>query len=337
MIQQLEKLAKKIDQVGDSLGVKLCYEIPIEIIYQRKKYPIFVYSIGTQKPSAPVLFITGGIHGLEKIGAQLAWSFLKTTIDKLNWDQSLRFIFKNIRLVVIPLVNPVGYSYQMRSNGNGVDLMRNSPIVARDKVPFLLGGHAFSKKLPWYQGRENQMEMENLALKEIFLKETKKSNCVISLDFHSGFGMKDRIWFPFSYKKEPFDHLPELYSLISLFESSHPYHVYQIEPQSKSYMINGDMWDFLFIKLKEINAASVYLPLTLEMGSWAWVKKNPLQLLMRDGVFNPIKEHRLKRTYRRHHLLFDFFLKSLQSYEHWTKQSLILREKSKRLALEKWY
>jgi len=337
MIQQLEKIAKKIDKARDSFEVTVSYDIPTEIAFKNQKYPIYVYSIGSQKPSAPVLFITGGVHGLEKIGAQLAWSLLKTTLDKLQWDQSLQYVFNSVRLVIVPLVNPVGYFHQMRSNGNGVDLMRNAPIIATTKTPFLIGGQTFSKKLPWYQGAGQQLEIENLVLKEAFLKETKKSKCVISIDFHSGFGMKDRIWFPYSYKPEPFDDLPEMYSLITLFENSHPYHIYQIEPQSKSYMMNGDMWDYLFSKFKESNPNATYIPLTLEMGSWIWVKKNPLQLFTPGGVFNPIKEHRLKRTYRRHHLFFDFLLKALLSNEVWSFQNFPLREKNKKLAMAKWY
>lgn len=337
MIQQLEKLTKKLDQSKNSLGVPLSYDVLNEIVYKNKRYPIYRFCIGSQKPSAPVLFVTGGFHGLEKIGVQLAWSLLKTTLDKLQWDQSLQYVLKSIRLVIIPLLNPVGYFHQTRCNGNGVDLMRNSPVIAEAKVPFLVGGQTFSNKLPWYQGSRDQLELENIALKNAFLHETKKSQCVISIDFHSGFGLKDRVWFPFSYKPEPFDNLSELYSLINLFENSHPYHIYQIEPQTKGYMLNGDMWDYLFLKFKEVNAGVTYIPLTLEMGSWMWVKKNPLQLFTREGAFNPIKEHRLKRTYRRHHLFFDFLLKALQSHESWSNQDTLLKEKNKKLAIKKWY
>lgn len=337
MIDQLEKIAKKLDQASDSLGVPLSYEVLTHITYKNQRYPIYMYSLGSQKPSAPVLFVTGGVHGLEKIGVQLAWSLLKTTLDKLNWDHSLQYVLRSIRLVIVPLLNPAGYYHQMRSNGNGVDLMRNSPIIAEEKTPFLVGGQTYSNKLPWYQGNHGQMEAENLALSKAFLKETKKSQCVISIDFHSGFGLKDRLWFPFSYKPEPFDDLSAMYSLMTLFEESHPYHIYQIEPQTKGYMLNGDMWDYLFLKFKEVNAEATYIPLTLEMGSWIWVKKNPLQLFTREGVFNPVKEHRLKRTYRRHHLFFDFLLKALQSNEAWADHDTNLKAKNKKLAIKKWY
>jgi hypothetical protein len=262
---------------------------------------------------------------------------MKTTIDRLVWDHALRDLFKNIRLVFVPLVNPYGYYHLSRANPNGVDLMRNSPVKAIDKVPFLLGGHRYSNKLPWYQGSLGQLELENQVLEKVFLREVAASNCVISIDFHSGFGMKDRLWFPFSFTKTPFDHLPEMQALTHLFEQTHPYHIYQIEPQSKGYLLNGDMWDYLFLKFKEKNNKSVYIPLTLEMGSWSWVRKNPLQIFSRDGAFNPVKEHRLKRTYRRHHLLFDFLLRALYSNDVWSKLDVGLKSKHEQIAMERWY
>lgn len=337
MIQDLVKISKKMEKLRDRVPVELSYDIANIIAYHRFKYPIYTFTIGSKKSTAPVLFITGGVHGLEKIGAQLAWSLLKTTLDKLQWDRSLQQVFESIRMVFIPLLNPVGYIHQMRSNGNGVDLMRNSPIAAETKVPFLLGGQRLSNKLPWYQGIDQQMEIENLVLQDVFLAETKNSACVISVDLHSGFGLRDRIWFPFSYKQEPFDDIAPLYSLFSLFEQTYPYHVYHIEPQSFSYMMNGDMWDYLYIKWKEHQKKAVFIPLTLEMGSWNWVRKNPWQLFTRGGIFNPIKEHRLKRTYRRHHLFFDFLLRALHSHPVWSSHPTESQEGLLKLAKSKWY
>ncbi len=339
MIKDLVKISKKIDKLRGSLPVELSYDIASIIAYKNFKYPIYSYSIGSKKPTAPVLFITGGVHGLEKIGAQLTWSLLKTTLDKLQWDKSLQFTLQSARIVIMPLINPVGYNHHMRSNGNGVDLMRNSPVTATQRAPFLLGGQRISQKIPWYQGKPGSMEMENLVLQNVFTEETKYSECVISLDLHSGFGFKDRIWFPFSYKQEPFDEITKLFSLITLFENTYPYHIYHFEPQAKSYMMNGDMWDYLYLNLKEKNPKTTYIPLTLEMGSWLWVKKNPLQLFSRDGIFNPVKEHRIKRTYRRHHLLFDFLLKALTSHELWSsaESSSFQDEQLLQLAKQKWY
>lgn len=336
MISDLEKLIRLID--SDSyLKSTITARQLTEVSFKNSHYPIHAFTLGSKDPKAPVLFIAGGVHGLERIGAQLAWSLLKTTIERMIWDHSLRHLLEHIRIVVLPLVNPVGYHHYMRSNGHGVDLMRNSPTQAIDSVPFLVGGQRFSNRLPWFQGKENILEIESQVLIDLFLKEASQSASVISVDFHSGFGMKDRLWFPFSYTKKPFDHLAEMNALAHLFEQTHPYHIYQIEPQSKGYLLNGDLWDYLFLEFKKMNPLGIFLPMTLEMGSWTWVRKNPLQLLSKHGAFNPIKEHRVKRTYRRHHLLFDFLLKATFSNEIWSQLDSIQKTKHEHLGLNRWY
>jgi hypothetical protein len=336
MIADLQKLSRLIERdsfLKQTIQCKTLAEVP----YQGALYPLMAFALGSKDPASPVLFLTGGVHGLEKIGAQLAWSLLKTTMDRLIWDKSLRELFRNIRLVVIPMVNPVGCSHFTRSNGHGVDLMRNSPVRAVDRVPFLLGGQRYSNKLPWYQGQEGVLELENQVLVSYFQEQTSKSRCVVAVDFHSGFGMRDRLWFPFSYTTAPFDDLPEMHALTQLFEQTHPYHVYKVEPQSNGYLLNGDIWDHLFLEFKKHTQNATFLPLTLEMGSWTWVRKNPLQLFSRQGAFNPIKEHRVKRTYRRHHLLFDFLLKAVNSHEIWSNLQTGQRDKHQRFAMERWY
>jgi hypothetical protein len=149
--------------------------------------------------------------------------------------------------------------------------------------------------------------------------------------------VKDRLWFPYSYTAQPFHYFPEMHAFARLFEQTHPYHIYKIEPQSEGYLLNGDIWDYIFLDFKNKNPQSVYLPLTLEMGSWVWVKKNPLQVFSRHGIFNPMKEHRMKRTYRRHHLLYDFLLKSLYSHPAWSDLDTKGRIHNTVAATERWY
>jgi hypothetical protein len=336
MVADLEKLVRLINR-EEVLRRNIETEIVQEVDYRGDRFPIYCFKIGTKKTNAPVLFITGGVHGLERIGAQLAWSLLKTTIDRYLWDKALQELLSHIRLVVMPLINPVGYKHFMRSNGRGVDLMRNSPINAKEPTPFMLGGQSYSASLPWYRGSSEALEPESEALIKTFKLEAFESPCVISVDFHSGFGLKDRLWFPFSFTETLFDHFSEMHALANLFEQTHPYHIYKIEPQSKGYLLNGDLWDFLYLEYLKQNKLGVFIPLTLEMGSWSWVRKNPLQLFSKHGAFNPIKEHRIKRTYRRHHLLFDFLLKAVNSNEIWAKLDEQNKAHHRNLGLEKWY
>ncbi len=335
MHQDLEKLIESI-QKNEKLNSLVRIKNQPSIDFKGLSFPLSSFTLGSEEPTAPTLILTGGVHGIERIGAELCLSLLKTTLEKITWDESFRQLLKSIRLVFFPLVNPAGYFNFTRSNGNGVDLMRNSPVDATEKVHFLLGGQRFSKILPWYRGEVGVVEKENQVLFERFNQDCQKSNCVISIDFHSGFGLKDRLWFPYSKTRQPFEHLAEMHSLTSLFERTHPYHIYQIEPQSEGYLLHGDIWDHLYMEFLK-NNKGVYLPLTLEMGSWMWVKKNPLQLISRAGLFNPIKDHRTKRIYRRHHILFDFVLRALHSYPVWAQLGKIDREQQQSLAMKRWY
>lgn len=336
MLDALEKiyeLSKGETSFKDLISAEIC----TDIVHARKTYPIYSFEIGSKDPTAPVLFLVGGVHGLERIGSQLAWSLLKTTIDRLLWDETLKLVFEKIKLVCIPLLNPYGYTHFSRSNPNGVDLMRNSRVIATEDTPYLLGGHRYTNKIPWFQGEKGILEKELQFLEKIFNRTTDKSSTIISLDFHSGFGMVDRLWFPFSYTSKPFTQLSQLHALIYLFEQTHPYHIYKIEPQSEGYLLNGDIWDQLFLETHQRNPGKIFIPLTLEMGSWNWVRKNPLQIFSKQGIFNPMKEHRIKRTYRRHHLLFDFLLKATYSQSAWTGLDQHNQIRNENLALKRWY
>lgn len=302
-----------------------------DVSYKDKTYPLVSVHYGN--PKAPTLLLTGGIHGLERIGAQLTLSLLNSFHTRLSWDKTLKDMLNHVHVVFLPLANPVGFFNTTRSNGNAVDLMRNAEIESSEKVPSLLGGHRKYKWLPWHRGFEVQKETQFIidTVKDILLE----SNTLISLDSHSGFGIRDQLWFPFAYSKKAFTQILELFLLFKLFRKSFPSHVYKIEPQSKNYMTHGDIWDYCFENIRKPN--QIFLPITLEMGSWIWVKKNPLQIFSKSGLFNPIKSHRIHRTLRRHRPLFDFLLHALISNEHWTEINSEIRNFTEQQALKKYY
>lgn len=90
------------------------------------------------------------------------------------------------------MVNPVGIMLGTRSNGNGVDLMRNSPIKCSGERT-LYSGHRLSPRLPWYQGSPEIMETEALALCDMVRRFVFPSKLAFVLDLHSGFGIHDRL------------------------------------------------------------------------------------------------------------------------------------------------
>lgn len=297
-----------------------------------KLFPIYKICVGSEDPQAPVLSLIGGVHGLERIGAQVVISLLSSVLKIQLWDQSLQELLKNIRLVFIPTVNPWGIYNRRRSNANGVDLMRNSPVIADNSgVPWMLGGQRYSSKLPWYQGETFQEECK-LVL-DALKTETQASRFAMSLDIHSGFGLQDQIWFPFAKTSTPFPDLAEVYRFKNFFETAHPYHFYKIEPQT--YRTHGDLWDHLYSELR--TSERYYLPLTLELGSWIWVKKNPLQLFSKEGLFHPLRPHRHRRILRRHWTLFDFMMRMANSHQTWSQLEPLEKAKAHAHGLELWY
>jgi hypothetical protein len=217
----------------------------------------------------------------------------------------------------MPLINPGGMWQSTRSNPQGVDLMRNSPIEAEGKVPFLLGGHRISPRLPWYRGAAGaEMERENQVLCRFVQDELLSHPFSIAVDCHSGFGSRDRVWFPHAYSGHPMTHLAEILALEELFQKTHPNNQYLFEPQSKQYKTHGDVWDYLYLQSQQ-DKNKTFLPLTLEMGSWIWVRKNPRQLFSLHGMFNPIIEHRLHRVLRRHTVWLDFVMRAACGYDNW--------------------
>jgi hypothetical protein len=303
----------------------------------KHRLPLLAVSFGNPDPAAPVLGIYGGIHGLERIGAQVALQLLHSFQELLLWDQVSQETLKKIRVVFFPIVNPLGTYRLRRANPQGVDLMRNAPVDAANAT-FLVGGHRISPKLSWYRGPEGEpMQPESQALVDFTMKETFGSSRVITLDFHSGFGVVDQLWFPYASSLAPFPHLPELFALKEAFERTQPHHVYKIEQQAKNYTTHGDLWDHLHFEYLKKNPQGVYLPLTIEMGSWVWVKKNPWQIFNALGPFNPMVPHRLKRILRRHHALFDFLIRALISHEIWVPRHEEQRLKHQTRALELCY
>lgn len=281
--------------------------------------PIYSFAFGPEDPNLPGFAVIGGVHGVERIGTNLALSFLKTVRELLQWDQSFEILLKKSRLVVLPLLNPAGMYARTRANANGVDLMRNAPIDAdeRPRLP-LVGGHRLSAKLPWFRGHKGQaIEAEAAALLALVKRELFPRPFSISIDLHSGFGMLDRVWFPYAHSRRIIDQLPLVHALKTRLDLSLPNHIYVVEPQSHQYITHGDLWDHLYLAQRQAHPERSFLPLTLEMGSWLWIKKNPKQVFSTLGIFNPIVPHRIQRTLRRHLPLLDFLAKATASYTRW--------------------
>lgn len=301
-----------------------------------QRFPIYQVALGNPAPEVPAIGFFGGVHGLERIGADVVIAFLHHLVMRLPWDSTLQRQLEHLRLVFMPVVNPGGMWQGTRANPRGVDLMRNAPVDAAEAVAPLVGGQRLSARLPWYRGAaQADMELESRAVCELAAAELLARPFSIALDCHSGFGVRDRIWFPYAHTRAPFAHLAEMHALQEVFTGSHHHHPYLFEPQSRQYLAHGDLWDFLHLRARA-TPERVFLPLTLEMGSWLWVKKNPRQLFSRDGLFNPLIAHRQQRVLRRHLPLLDFLCRATCSYAGWLPRDGARTAHHAR-ALDAWY
>jgi hypothetical protein len=302
-------------------------------------FPLVAFRFGPADPGLPVFALFGGVHGLERIGTQVVLSWLRTLVEMSRWDRVTQDMLANTRLVMIPLVNPVGMYLRRRANGNRVDLMRNAPARAEGLAGWhLFGGHRLSPRLPWYQGEAGSpMEVEARAVCEFVRREIFPARTALSLDVHSGYGQIDRLWFPYAKSRVPLPDLPEALALKHLLDRAFPHHVYHVEPQSRQYLAHGDLWDYLYDGYRATQPGGRYLPFTLEMGSWLWVKKNWTQAFSALGLFNPRLPHRVRRTLRRHLFLFDLFHRAARSPEAWAELAEAERERLQKQGLEQWY
>lgn len=331
-LPELAQLERLIASAGGELEVRIECTVP----HEGQELPVYVLALGTPAPEAPAVGFFGGVHGLERIGTRVVIAFLHNLVARLRWDAALHGLLARVRVVCMPLVNPGGMARGTRANPAGVDLMRNAPVEAADPVPFLVGGHRISAGLPWYRGRADApMEPESRALCAAVQRELHRRPFSIALDCHSGFGMRDRLWFPYAHRRQPMPQLAQLHALQEIFRESQPFHPYEFEPQSRQYLAHGDLWDHLH-RCAPDGLGEVFLPLTLEMGSWLWVKKNPRQVFRRDGIFNPLIEHREHRVLRRHVPLLEFMLRAAAGYRGWLPDGPAL-EAHQRQALARWY
>ncbi len=331
-LPELVNLERMLAEAPASVTTQVIEQVTLKEL----SVPVYRVDIGSDSPDIPVLLLVGGVHGLERIGAQVVISWLQNLLARMTWDQHLRVLLDKVHITLLPILNPGGMYLNQRSNPKGVDLMRNSPIAAQGQSTFMLGGQRLSPRLPWYTGAPEQgMEPENRALESVIQQLLPGRPFSVSLDCHSGFGWQDQIWFPYAYRKRPMRRIASVMALKLIWEQAYPDHQYVFEPQSGHYLTHGDLWDHFY---KQINRAGegTFIPLTLEMGSWRWIRKRPRQLLRLDGLFNPQAPHRHQRVLRSHLSFIDFLMNAAASHESWlpgAEQESMLRE----AAIMHWY
>lgn len=127
---------------------------------------------GEHEPGEPEVKLVANIHGNEVVGRELMLHFIGYLLENYETNDTIRDIVNNVRLHILPSINPDGYARATegncdrvtgRENYNFIDLNRNFP------GPFL----AEEPKL--------EPETENLML------WSEEYPFVLSLSFHGGF------------------------------------------------------------------------------------------------------------------------------------------------------
>ena len=162
--------------------------------------------------------------------------------------------------------------------GGGVNhrMSLSDAALIKDNHVRLAGGIAAAVAACRASRPDLTLEIEAQSLVDYVRAELFETPFSVALDVHSGFGMTDRLWYPFARSREVFPRATQVLAMKRLLDRTLPYHVYRFEPQSSVYTTHGDLWDHLFDLHQERWAASdpgrVFLPLTLEM---AWSPQDP--------------------------------------------------------------
>ncbi len=288
-----------------------------DIRHEGASFPIHSLCVGSKDPQAPLLLLTGGVHGLERIGSHVILAFFQHLARMARWSTSIQNMLGQIRIAALPVINPVGMSLRRRSNGHGVDLMRNAPVESNAASWRLWSGQRLSSQLPWFRGQPEAMEKESQLLCDYVRSQRQGRRFTLALDLHSGFGSRDSLWYPYSHRLTPPANLAEYAALARLLDKSPLQSIYDFEPQTRHYQISGDLWDLLLLEAENSGDDKRFLPLTLELGSWLWLRKHPSSILSSEGPFNPLIRHRYERILRRHGVLLLLLAEACASHAQW--------------------
>ena len=140
-------------------------------------YDIYKYEF-TPKNYEKTILIFGCLHGNEYTSFYGLCRFLEEVCDEDYSDPNLNYIKNNIRMVVVPMVNPWGFINKRRQNVNGVDLNRNFDYRWNEYTYKALQGETY------YKGTNPLSEAESMLMRDL-AEELKNDNLVASIDFHT--------------------------------------------------------------------------------------------------------------------------------------------------------
>src|SRR3990167_3776625 len=85
-LPELMALDKIVGQGAPHLQARVVCEVSVAAGH---RFPVHAITLGTADPLAPAVGFFGGVHGMERIGAQVVIAFLQHVVMRLRWDQTL--------------------------------------------------------------------------------------------------------------------------------------------------------------------------------------------------------------------------------------------------------
>jgi carboxypeptidase T len=221
--------------------------------------PLWRFDLGRKDDTAPTIFLTALIHGVEVIGSLALLDALRSLVA------SRAGLFDRHRVVIMPIANPDAFAHNMdrldgghhasrRKNARGVDLNRNFPLVGvtgpRSHHPFSGSRFRFS---PHYRGERPLSEPESQAIAHV-AGATKPQ---LALGFHS-FG--NMLLYPWGHTRARNPRARRYESLVRAFSEALVHTPYRCGQSIEFYPTEGDLDDWL-------DASFGTLALTLEVGA----------------------------------------------------------------------
>ena len=130
---------------------------------------------GGDGTSRPRILITGGIHGDEPAGVEIALRLAEHLAAVYGEDPTVTSLLDRVEIHILPVINPWGYEHRTRKSGSGIDINRDFGLPDPD----LASGDDPDWLRPWTGGFESE---EALLLQELCESESY----LLSLQGHAG-------------------------------------------------------------------------------------------------------------------------------------------------------
>src|SRR5512134_2610160 len=96
VLPELDEIERLATAAGADRRVDVQTVASIDCGMQR--LPLHVFAFGNPSPDAAAFGVFGGVHGLERIGAEVATTFVRSLLQRLRWDAALERLLEDVRI-----------------------------------------------------------------------------------------------------------------------------------------------------------------------------------------------------------------------------------------------